>query len=315
MCGASHISYASKQEDRWEKQMIAIFGSIQVDGPLPLLPPLSEDESCGQKRKSKSKDTYRSPEGKERKLIKGFQREMKNMVKKAKSDSVIFESFNFVEAIKKLQMVPKRSEATVMQWLDGKPRVAKSSDGVDIICHLPMALKECARKELYQALMEFGHAVNAKPDGGADRNKRNVKSSYVQKEGELAGIVKLVAYWKMHGPKTPSRDYLKSGRQFCLATAVLNKLNHSALRINAAFEALDEKQYSALKTLREKVLLDNPFARMIASNYPLLFEGLAIMWNRQTPLHSDNTDPINGWVALMVLAWYNYFLTWPHPAS
>ena len=72
-------------------------------------------------------------------------------------------------------------------------------------------------------------------------------------------------------------------------------------RINGLLEHLDPTQYQALQDLRKAVHAKYAFARAVDSIDPLLFEGRAIMWNRQTRLHGDYTDPVRAWVALLVL--------------
>jgi hypothetical protein len=72
-------------------------------------------------------------------------------------------------------------------------------------------------------------------------------------------------------------------------------------KINSWLKYLDPQQYMALEQLRRAVHERYPFAKAINSIDPLLFEGRAIMWNRQTPLHGDKTDPIRSWVVLVVL--------------
>jgi hypothetical protein len=72
-------------------------------------------------------------------------------------------------------------------------------------------------------------------------------------------------------------------------------------RLNRVLELLDPLQFQALQNLRKAVHAKYAFARALDSIDPLLFEGRAIMWNRQTPLHGDYTDPVRAWVALIVL--------------
>ena len=72
-------------------------------------------------------------------------------------------------------------------------------------------------------------------------------------------------------------------------------------RINSLLELIDPSQHKALTELRKAVHAKYAFARALDSVDPLLFEGRAIMWNRQTRLHADSTDPIRAWVCLFVL--------------
>jgi hypothetical protein len=81
-------------------------------------------------------------------------------------------------------------------------------------------------------------------------------------------------------------------------------------RINAALESLDPAQYKALQELRDAVHDKYPFAKAMDSIDPLLMEGRAIMWNRQTPLHSDSTDPVKAWVVLLTLGQFTKGYLW-----
>jgi hypothetical protein len=78
-------------------------------------------------------------------------------------------------------------------------------------------------------------------------------------------------------------------------------VHNASQRINHLLKHLDIVQHSALMTLRSAVHRKYTFARAVDSVDPLLFEGRAIMWNRQTGLHGDYTDPVRAWVALVVL--------------
>jgi hypothetical protein len=83
--------------------------------------------------------------------------------------------------------------------------------------------------------------------------------------------------------------------------ALRDNLFAASHRINCLLEHLDPPQYQALQDLRKAVHAKYAFARALDSIDPLLFEGRAIMWNRQTRLHGDYTDPVRAWVALFVL--------------
>jgi hypothetical protein len=98
-----------------------------------------------------------------------------------------------------------------------------------------------------------------------------------------------------------SGDYLKSGARFSAAMAVKNAFSATSHRINSILKYLDPVQHEALSQLRSAVHLKYPFAKALDSIDPLLMEGRALMWNRQTVNHADRTDPIRAWVALMVL--------------
>jgi hypothetical protein len=47
--------------------------------------------------------------------------------------------------------------------------------------------------------MTFGAVVKLKTGGGADSNGRNCENSYIKREGELSGLIKLVLLWHAIG--------------------------------------------------------------------------------------------------------------------
>jgi hypothetical protein len=52
---------------------------------------------------------------------------------------------------------------------------------------------------MFDVLMTMGNAVKLQRGGGADQSGRNSCESYVIREGELAGIIKLVTVWHAIG--------------------------------------------------------------------------------------------------------------------
>lgn len=62
---------------------------------------------------------------------------------------------------------------------------------------------------------------------------------------------------------------------------------------------IDPQQFKALGILREKCKAQHPFVKALSVLDPLVMEGRAIQFNRQTPLHPDFHDPEKSW-ALMV---------------
>lgn len=60
-------------------------------------------------------------------------------------------------------------------------------------------------------------------------------------------------------------------------------------------------QYKALKSLREKCLARHPYLKALSSFDPLVMEGRAIQFNRQTPLHPDHQDPRKSWATMITI--------------
>jgi hypothetical protein len=104
-----------------------------------------------------------------------------------------------------------------------------------------------------------------------------------------------------HKPSIVSADYLSSSRRFTIATNIVDEFERTSLKANYLLQLLDPAQYEALERLREAAHAKYPYARALDAIDPLLQEGRAIMWNRQTPLHADVTDPVNAWVTLFTL--------------
>jgi hypothetical protein len=94
---------------------------------------------------------------------------------------------------------------------------------------------------------------------------------------------------------------IKSGKQFSMAMNLKRAFCLASHRLNAILKHLDLPQYEALTKLRKAVHEKYAFAQALDSINPSLMEGMAIMFNRQTCLHADTTDPSKAWVPLMVL--------------
>jgi hypothetical protein len=104
-----------------------------------------------------------------------------------------------------------------------------------------------------------------------------------------------------HIPAVVSSDYIANGQRFSLATQIRYEFGRTSLRCNQLLQALDPAQYKALEELKQAARKKYPCISALDSIDPLLQEGKAIMWNRQTPYHVDGADPKNAWVTLMTL--------------
>jgi hypothetical protein len=98
-----------------------------------------------------------------------------------------------------------------------------------------------------------------------------------------------------------SGDYIRSGRRLSIAMKITSEFKKTSMKANELLRLLDPAQHAALEKLRDAVHAKYPHARAIYAIDPLLQEGRALMWNRQTPLHADRTDPLNAWVTLITL--------------
>lgn len=83
--------------------------------------------------------------------------------------------------------------------------------------------------------------------------------------------------------------------------SLLNDLRFLSIRVNSALRTIDEKQFNALTMLAQRAGERYPHVKAIAVIDPLVMEGRAIQFNRQTPKHADRLDPPNGWAFIVVL--------------
>jgi len=156
---------------------------------------------------------------------------------------------------------------------------------------------------------------------GADLNGRNSAESYVDREGELVGCIKLVKLWHAIGhtvcivdilydlsdsfsstktaEPTISTDFIKSGFQFSTTTTAVAEMKSLSLVVNAVLEKIDKNQFEALKSLHTKICRRYPLVQAMSSIDPLIMEGRAIMYNRKTPSHTDRLDPFRAWATMI----------------
>ena len=95
-------------------------------------------------------------------------------------------------------------------------------------------------------------------------------------------------------------DFIRSSRQFSAATNTIHRMQGLSECINWAMELIDPTQYTALQQLR---LLANErylYLQALSTIDPLVMEGRAIMFNRQTPAHCDRLDPQRSWATMIV---------------
>jgi hypothetical protein len=81
---------------------------------------------------------------------------------------------------------------------------------------------------------------------------------------------------------------------------LLQELALTSSRVNSGLHYIDPEYYKHHLLLQEAVHQKYPHTRALNSIDPLVMEGKAIMWNRQTPLHPDRLDPPQSWAVLLV---------------
>lgn len=176
------------------------------------------------------------------------------------------------------------------------------------------------KERLFDVLMRMGRNVKLSISG-ADLKGRNAVESYVQRDNELVGCIKLVKLWHAIGhtvrlvviiydlsdafflsktaEPTISTDFIKSGSQFSTTTTALAEMKTLSLLVNTILEKIDKNQFEALKSLQTRIFHHYPIVQALASIDPLIMEGRAIMFNRKTPSHTDRLDPFRAWATMI----------------
>lgn len=81
----------------------------------------------------------------------------------------------------------------------------------------------------------------------------------------------------------------------------MSELHLVSHRVNSLIKYVDEAHYKALVELRAEAERLHKFFKVMGTDDPLLMEGRELMYNRQTPLHSDSSDPKKGWAVLVIV--------------
>ncbi|KAK7018830.1 hypothetical protein R3P38DRAFT_2783528 [Favolaschia claudopus] len=205
-------------------------------------------------------------------MERDFGREIKKLVNDARGNKlidsygfrlVVVAEFDFMAAVAGArQAVPTESYV----WMDAVPRVACSADGFGLVVHLPGAIKRAsalermARLAIKRALTTFG-------------------------PGQIAGL------FKLHSTPVPSRDMLKTGTGFVASLDLIAQLRLVSHRVNCVVEEVDPVYYAQLKELHAAASKRYRFYDVLGTKDPLYMEGRELMYNRQTPLHPDKSDP------------------------
>lgn len=117
---------------------------------------------------------------------------------------------------------------------------------------------------------------------------------------------------KQRKPSVPSNDLVSSSTKFSAALQLLDELGLTSSRINYGLKCIDSEYYQQHLLLQEAVHCKYPHTRAINAVDPLVMEGRAIMWNRQTPLHPNRLDPPQSWAVLVCGPFQKDYLFIPH---
>ncbi|KAK7055063.1 hypothetical protein R3P38DRAFT_2760345 [Favolaschia claudopus] len=240
-----------------------------------------------------------------KRLEKGFGREIKRLAQVAKDNRVVMSQFSFQEALLgRAQSVPP----ALVKWDDASPRIAVSNDGFGLVVHLPGAIREASADILLSELVQFVHdgfKGTLSLAAGADGQTRGQRKSYNIRPGQVAGLFKLVRAWlpigHPHDNPVPSRDMLKTGKGFAASLQLIAQLRLISHRVNCLIDEIDPTHSAQLQELHASACKRYRFYDILGTKDPLYMEGRELMYNRQTPLHADKSDPKNGWAVLVVV--------------
>lgn len=180
-----------------------------------------------------------------------------------------------------------------------------------------LAYQICKGSDL-QNLLKYGASVKLKVGGGADATGRNLGKSFRFQTAQLTGVVTLARAWHciggtvrrrhawaihllthpQHKPPVVSKNYIDTASAFASASELIEQIHGCSHRVNCILEAIDPEQFTAMKKLNEAAQTI-PYVKALSAIDCLLFEGRHIIFNRQTPLHTDDLDPWTGWAILV----------------
>jgi hypothetical protein len=83
---------------------------------------------------------------------------------------------------------------------------------------------------------------------------------------------------------------------------LVNKLKYLSLLINVLLKHINLDYHSTLFELNKKLKKRYPASATMKSVDPLLPVSQTIIFNRVTPLHTDNLDTLEGWAVLVALS-------------
>ncbi|KAK7001023.1 hypothetical protein R3P38DRAFT_3217788 [Favolaschia claudopus] len=269
----------------------------------------SEDLDLAPKRMRAPAPTDPPTEQQLLRMEKDFGREMRRLADRAKENRapVVMPHFSFQVELDGGRQ-PMAVPANRIVWTDAQPRVAVSNDGFALVVHVPQAIKAASADILLTELVDFvshGFKGRLALAAGADGHTRGQRSSYRVRAGQIAGLFKLVRAWlpigHPHDDPVPSRDMLKTGTGFAASLNLVGQLRLVSHRVNCLLEAIDPTHAQQLRDVHSAASKRYRFYDILGTKDPLYMEGRELMYNRQTPLHADKSDPKAGWAVLVVV--------------
>ncbi|KAF9779911.1 hypothetical protein BJ322DRAFT_1012744, partial [Thelephora terrestris] len=216
-----------------------------------------------------------------------------------------FEGFDLrqtVEAARTKGAKPNNREPELeTRWLDDRPRLAVDRNGIPIILHIPNWHRKKSLR-FNDLCLKLAEKTPPTPGDSADGGYRNSPDAYQDAEGEVSGRIKLVTCWHAIGhpndAPVPSSSVTGSGRKFAVATTALSDFKLIAKRLNKILEVLDPGAASQYLNLRQTAMDKVPYLRAFDAVDPSYWQGRMILFNSQTPAHTDNRCPPPEWTPL-----------------
>jgi hypothetical protein len=143
---------------------------------------------------------------------------------------------------------------------------------------------------------------------------------YEEREGEIAGEVRIVKGWHALGHPVrpllsaylstphitfqgldkvvPTSEFIGTGKSFQATSRVVQSLQPLSYRVNALLEHLDPSHYAEAQKVRDALRKHYPGFRALSDLDPLVYEGRELLFNRTSGEHTDRQDPPLAWAIL-----------------
>jgi hypothetical protein len=146
--------------------------------------------------------------------------------------------------------------------------------------------------------------------------------NYITKPGQISGTIRIPRGWhgvgqsvrfqhtlysptqfSQKGPFVPPMDIMKSGTIFAATIKLFKELRYLSHRVNEVIRCVDPDFYENCLKLRER-FRRLPFLQALSSIDPLVVEGREALFNRESPEHTDSSDP--PWSLAVLVALGNF---------
>ncbi|KAI0037718.1 hypothetical protein FA95DRAFT_1529376 [Auriscalpium vulgare] len=188
---------------------------------------------------------------------------------------------------------------------DQKPRSFFDVNGVLIAFHFPGYLSEKASRQHEEYLDDYANAFP--PKLSADKQGRGAKEGYRTEAGIKTGCTHISPGWHEIGhPKDhplPSGSYAGTKKHAAATLVLLAKLKAFQRRIDHLVKIATPDPYRAFTEAMNHLRASKENA-LHAANWYAPFQGISIIYNRETPSHRDDKGCISGVDALLSVGRY-----------